>query len=36
VTLNAGDEVCVYRPLGEMDTEYPSLAVYAYDDDEDA
>jgi len=36
VTLDAGDEQCVYRPLGQMDIEYPALAVYVYDDAEDA
>jgi len=36
VTLDAGDELCVYRPLGEADTEYPTLAVYVYDDEEEA
>jgi hypothetical protein len=33
VTLDAGDEQCVYRPIGEMDTEYPTLAVYTLDDE---
>jgi hypothetical protein len=31
VTLNVGDDQRVYRPLGEMDTEYPTLAVYVFD-----
>ena len=31
VTLAAGDEQCLYRPTGELDTEYPTLNVYAFD-----
>lgn len=31
LTLEAGDRLFVYRPLGEMDREYPTLAVYVFD-----
>ncbi len=31
ITLDAGDQICVYRPLGEMDSEYPSFSVYVFD-----
>jgi hypothetical protein len=30
-TLEAGDQQCVYRPTGELDTEYPTLSVYVFD-----
>jgi hypothetical protein len=31
VTFEAESERCVYRPTGELDTEYPTLNVYAFD-----
>lgn len=31
VTLDAGTERCVYRPTGQLDTEYPTLNVYVFD-----
>jgi hypothetical protein len=36
VTLDAGDEKCVYRPLGEADSEHPSLSAYVFDHAEGA
>ena len=30
-TFSAGNEQCVYRPTGELDTEYPTLNVYVFD-----
>ncbi|MBR7832463.1 hypothetical protein KDL01_04295 [Actinospica durhamensis] len=35
ITLTAGELLFVYRPLGEMDSEYPELAVYVYSHTED-
>jgi hypothetical protein len=31
VTLDADDQKYVYRPLGELDLEYPMLSVYVFD-----
>lgn len=31
LTLEAGELLFTYRPLGEMDGEYPTLAVYVFD-----
>lgn len=36
VTLDAGEQQFVYRPLGETDSEYPTLAVYVFDHAETA
>ena len=35
LTLMAGELLFVYRPLGEMDSEHPELAVYVYSHTED-
>lgn len=35
LTLKAGELLFVYRPLGEMDSEYPELAVYVFNHTED-
>lgn len=35
ITLKGGELLFVYRPLGEMDGEYPTLAVYVYSHTED-
>ena len=35
LTLQAGEMVYVYRPLGETDSEYPELAVYVFNHTED-
>jgi hypothetical protein len=35
LTLKAGELLFVYRPLGEMDGEYPTLAVYVFSHTED-
>lgn len=31
ITVQSGDQECVYRPTGETDTEYPTLTVYVFD-----
>jgi hypothetical protein len=31
IVRDVGDERCVYRPTGDLDTEYPTLAVYVID-----
>jgi hypothetical protein len=31
IVQDVGDLQCVYRPVGELDTEYPTLAVYVFD-----
>jgi hypothetical protein len=31
VVQDVGDERCVYWPTGDLDTEYPTLAVYVID-----
>ena len=36
IVQDVGDERCVYRPTGERDTEYPTLAVYTIDHIESA
>jgi hypothetical protein len=36
ITVQSGDQTCHYRPSGEMDTEYPTLAVYVFDHAETA
>ena len=35
LTLKAGEMLFVYRPLDEMDSEYPELAVYVFNHTED-
>jgi hypothetical protein len=35
VTLAAGEMLHIYRPLGEVDSEYPALAVYVFSHTED-
>jgi len=35
ITLKGGELLFVYRPIGEMDSEYPELAVYVYSHTED-
>jgi hypothetical protein len=35
ITLKGGELLFVYRPLGETDSEYPDLAVYAFNHTED-
>lgn len=35
LTLKGGELLFVYRPLGEMDSEYPELAVYVFNHTED-
>jgi hypothetical protein len=35
ITLKAGELLFVYSPLGEMDAEYPTLAVYVFNHTED-
>jgi hypothetical protein len=35
LTLKAGEMLFVYRPLDEMDSEYPTLGVYVYSHTED-
>ena len=35
ITLKGGELLFVYRPLGEMDSEYPTLAVYTFSHTED-
>ena len=31
VTLDADGLPCLYRPIGETDTEFPTLSVYVFD-----
>lgn len=33
--LDVDGRTCVYRPLGELDAEYPMLNVYVFDPDAD-
>lgn len=35
ITLKGGELLFVYRPIGEMDNEYPTLAVYVFSHTED-
>ncbi len=35
LTLKAGELLFVYSPLGKMDSEYPTLAVYVFNHTED-
>lgn len=36
ISVRSGDQECHYRPAGEMDTQYPTLAVYVFDHAEPA
>jgi hypothetical protein len=36
ITIEVGDERAVYRPTAELDTEFPTLAVWVYDHAETA
>jgi hypothetical protein len=30
-TFDVGNQHCIYRPTGDLDTEYPTLNVYVFD-----
>ncbi len=36
IRIEVGEDRCVYRPTAELDTEFPTLAIWAYDHAETA